>query len=95
MASIPNSPAGLTYLTQPGGILSNLPAGVTPAKLQSASPQDIVSLSVAAIQAQQVDGLFGINPPTPSTGSSAATATSATSSQSLQAQEIQALFSQT
>ncbi|MGD1070513.1 MAG: hypothetical protein ABSB15_10270 [Bryobacteraceae bacterium] len=60
MGSVANSLNGLTYLTQPGGLLSNLPSAVSTSALQSASPEDIVSLSVAAVQAQEVSGLFGI-----------------------------------
>jgi hypothetical protein len=61
MGSIPNSLNALSYLTQPGGLLSSLPASVSTAVLQSASPQDVVSLSVAALQTQEVDGIFGIS----------------------------------
>jgi hypothetical protein len=52
----------LAYLTQPGGLLSNLPYAISTADLQSASPEDTVSLSLAAIQAQEADGLFGVSP---------------------------------
>ena len=62
MGSIANSLPGLSFLREPGGILSNLPAKVATDDLKSASPQDIVSLSMAAIQKQQVDGLFGAAP---------------------------------
>lgn len=61
MGSIANSLNGLSYLTQPGGPLSNLPASLTTAELHSASPQDLVSLSMAALQAQNVSELFGIS----------------------------------
>ena len=61
MGSITNSLNGLSYLTQPGGLLSSLPAPISTAALQSASPQDVVSLSVAALQKQEVDGIFGIS----------------------------------
>jgi hypothetical protein len=64
MGSVTSLPSGLAYLTQPGGLLSNLPAGISTSVLQSASPQDIVSLSLAAIQAQEVGGLFGVSPAT-------------------------------
>ena len=57
-----NPSNGLSYLTQPGGLLSNLPSSVSLSALQSASPQDLVSLSEAALQAQQVDELLGIQP---------------------------------
>jgi hypothetical protein len=59
MSSVSSVPSALSYLTQQGGPLSNLPAAVSASSLQSASPQDIVSLSIAAIQAQVADGLFG------------------------------------
>jgi hypothetical protein len=61
MGSIANSLNGLSYLTQPGGLLSSLPAPISTAVLQSASPQDVVNLSVAALQTQEVDGIFGIS----------------------------------
>ncbi|MGA1998020.1 MAG: hypothetical protein ABSH45_19820 [Bryobacteraceae bacterium] len=61
MGSITNSLNGLSYLTQPGGLLSSLPASISTAVLQSASPQDVVTLSVAALQKQEVDGIFGIS----------------------------------
>ncbi len=60
MGSITNSTAGLSYLTQPGGVLSNLPASISQ-DLATASPQDIVTLSDAALQTQDVDGLFGLD----------------------------------
>jgi hypothetical protein len=62
MGSIASSLNGLSYLTQPGGLLSSLPASISKAVLQSASPQDVVSLSVAALQTQEIDGIFGISP---------------------------------
>ena len=62
MAPVANPSNGLSYLTQPGGLLSNLPSSVSLSALQSASPQDLVSLSEAALQAQQVDELLGIQP---------------------------------
>jgi hypothetical protein len=43
MGSIANSLNGLSYLTQPGGLLSSLPAPISTAVLQSASPQDVVN----------------------------------------------------
>jgi hypothetical protein len=61
MGSISNSLSGLSSLMQPGGLLSKLPAPISAAELQSASPQDIVSLSLAALQTQQVNGLFGVS----------------------------------
>jgi hypothetical protein len=66
MAPVTNS-NGLSYLTQPGGLLSNLPSSISGSALQSASPQDLLSLSEAALQVQQVDGLLGIQQSTPST----------------------------
>jgi hypothetical protein len=63
MAPIPNSLTGLSFLREPGGILSNLPAQVTAKKLETASLNDVVSLSMAAVQKQQVDELFGTSPP--------------------------------
>ncbi len=60
MGSITNSTTGLSYLTQPGGVLSNLPASISQ-DLATASPQDIVTLSDAALQTQDVDGLFGLD----------------------------------
>jgi hypothetical protein len=59
MGSISNSLNGLAYLTQSGGLLSNLPAQVSTAELAKASPQDVVSLSEAAMRTQEVNGLFG------------------------------------
>ncbi|MGA3041111.1 MAG: hypothetical protein ABSF54_10030 [Bryobacteraceae bacterium] len=54
-------------MTQPGGLLSSLPVSVSTAVPQSASPQDVVSLSVAALQTQEVDGIFSISPESQST----------------------------
>jgi len=54
------SSSGLSYLTQQGGLLANLSPAVSLSALQSASPEDVASLSQAAVQAQQADGLFGI-----------------------------------
>jgi hypothetical protein len=67
VGAITNSLNGLSYLTQPGGPLSSLPASISTAALQSAWPQDVVSLSVAALQAQEVDGIFGISQATQNT----------------------------
>jgi hypothetical protein len=66
MGSISNSPTGLSYLTQPGGVLSNLPASISQ-DLATASPQDVVTLSDAALQAQEVDGIFGLDQSTQNT----------------------------
>jgi hypothetical protein len=68
MGSVTSLPSGLAYLTQPGGLLSNLSPAISTSELQSASPQDIVSLSVAAIQAQEADGLFGVSPANSTSG---------------------------
>ena len=89
MGSIANSPAGLTYLNQPGGILSNLPAAVPAATLQAASPRDIVSLSEAALQAQQAEGIFG-NTTVNTTGNSASQ--SPANGEALLLQQVQALL---
>jgi hypothetical protein len=86
MASIPN---GLSYLTQPGGLLSSLPAAVPAAVLLKASAQDLVTLSAAALQAQEVDGLFGIAQP--SSLAPVATAADA-SNQATLMQQVQRLF---
>lgn len=61
MASVTNSLNGLSYLMQTGGPLANLPASISAADLQSAPPQDVVSLSLAAVQMQQVNELFGFS----------------------------------
>ena len=50
MASVSNSLTGLDYLMQPGGPLSNLPPTVTAAQLQSASPEDVATLSMASLE---------------------------------------------
>jgi hypothetical protein len=71
MGSIATVPNGISFLTQAGtGLLSNLPVTLSASTLQSASPQDVVDLSSAALQIQEVDGLFGITPPTQSNTSS-------------------------
>jgi hypothetical protein len=54
------SSTGLSYLTQQGGLLANLSPAVNLSALASSSPADVVSLSEAALQAQQLEGLFGI-----------------------------------
>jgi hypothetical protein len=54
-------------LTQPGGVLSNLPASITSSTLESATPQDLVDLSSAALQSQVVTGLLGGSANTQST----------------------------
>src|ERR1700733_9262827 len=65
MGSVTSLPGGLAYLTQPGGLLSTLSSAISTSQLQSASPEDLVSLSLAALQAQQTDGLFGVSPENP------------------------------
>lgn len=67
MSPVSSSSAGLSYLTQPGGLLSNLPDSISKSVLQSASPQDLATLGDAAVQAEEVDGLFGISPPSETT----------------------------
>jgi hypothetical protein len=46
---------------QVGGPLSNLASRMSPAQLQLAQPEDLVSLSMAQIRTQQAEGLFGIS----------------------------------
>ena len=62
MGSITNSLSGLSALMQSGGLLPDLPAPNSAADLHSASPQDIVSMSLATIQTQEVNVLFGASP---------------------------------
>jgi hypothetical protein len=59
MGTISNAINGLSYLTQPGGVLSNQPAAIVD-DLQTAPQQDVVSLSDAALEAQEVSGIFGL-----------------------------------
>lgn len=59
MGSVSSATSGLSYLTQAGGLLSNLPNGITAAELQSAPASDVVELSDAALAAQQASDLFG------------------------------------
>ena len=66
MGSLTNALPGLSYLTQPGGVLSNLPSAISE-DLSTAPAQDVVSLSDAAVQTQEVDGLFGVAPSAPQT----------------------------
>jgi hypothetical protein len=61
MAPVTSSANGLSYLTQSGGPLSNLPAPISASTLESATPQDLVSLSASALQTQEVDGLLGLS----------------------------------
>lgn len=60
------SSAGLSFLTQSGGLLSDLPAPLSATALQSAPEHDVVALSSAALQLQQVDGILGLTPPSSS-----------------------------
>jgi hypothetical protein len=62
MGAISNAINGLSYLTQPGGVLSNQPAPIV-SELQSAPQQDVVSLSDATLEAQEVSGIFGLPQP--------------------------------
>ncbi|MEO7142308.1 MAG: hypothetical protein ABI165_02270 [Bryobacteraceae bacterium] len=62
MATSPVNPA-LSLLTQSGSVLASAAANLPAQTLQNASPQDLVSLSDAALQLQQVEGLFGIAAP--------------------------------
>jgi hypothetical protein len=62
MGTISVSPASLAILTTQGAPLSSLPAQVSSAVLQNATPEDVVSLSEAAIQGQNVAALFGASP---------------------------------
>jgi len=57
MGAISNAINGLSYLTQPGGVLSNQAAPIIN-DLQT--PQDVVTLSEAALQAQEVGGILGL-----------------------------------
>jgi hypothetical protein len=61
MTPVTSSTNGLSYLTQTGGPLSNLPNPISASTLESATPQDLVSLSANALQTQEVDGLFGLS----------------------------------
>ncbi|HLJ16191.1 MAG TPA: hypothetical protein VKV15_16955 [Bryobacteraceae bacterium] len=68
MATGPVNPL-LSLLTQPGSPLSSIAATLPSNVLQNASSEDLVSLSNAAFQLQQVDGLFGgANPSTTEQG---------------------------
>jgi hypothetical protein len=79
MGSVTNSLSGLSYLMQPGGPLSGMAAQMSPAQLQSAQPRDVVSLSMAALQTQVVDGLFGTSQPSQTKLPALPVASSATS----------------
>lgn len=107
MAAVTNSVNGLSYLMQAGGPLANLPASVSASALQSAPPQDVISLSLAALKMQQVNELFSLStstqdssaalPVTDSTPPAAlANATpqeqDAANQQALQLQQVQGLF---
>ena len=77
MGSVSSLPNGLSVLTQPGGILSSLPTPISASTLQSATPQDVISLSRAAVQSQDATYLFG--PPPASQSAVALPVTSTTS----------------
>jgi hypothetical protein len=62
MGAVTSISPGLSYLTEQGGLLSHLPVSISASALQSASPADIVSLSAAALQVEEVNGIFGIAP---------------------------------
>jgi hypothetical protein len=106
MGSVTNSLSGLSYLTQPGGPLSNLPEAVSSSDLQSASPQDLASMSLAALQSQMVEEAFGTPESSPTTadqfpGIAANDLANATpqqqttiNNQSLELQEVQGLFAE-
>ncbi|MGH9668376.1 MAG: hypothetical protein ACRD9L_28480, partial [Bryobacteraceae bacterium] len=49
----------LSLLTQPGSALSSVAATLPPNVMQDASAQDLVKISNAAMQLQQVASLFG------------------------------------
>lgn len=57
MATSPVSSV-LSLLTQPGSVLSSVAASLPANALHNASPQDLVSISDAALQLQQVGSLF-------------------------------------
>lgn len=67
MGTISNAINGLSYLTQPGGVLSNEPTSIVD-ELQTAPQQDVVTLSDAAIDAQEVSGFLGLPLPEQYTG---------------------------
>jgi hypothetical protein len=105
MGSVASALSGLSYLTEPGGPLSNLPAPISAADLKSASPQDLVSISMAALQAQDASELFGISPSSQSTlpvlpiasqsadlANTAPQEQAATNDQALLLQQVQSLF---
>jgi len=63
MGSVSSVPDSLSFLTQPGtGLLANLPVQVSATTLQSAPQTDLIALSSAALELQQVNELFGIAP---------------------------------
>jgi hypothetical protein len=59
MSTSPVSSSLLSVLTQPGSPLSSFASGPLAGVLENAAPQDVVSLSNAALQLQQISGLFG------------------------------------
>jgi hypothetical protein len=95
MGSMATPTNGISFLTQSGtGLLANLPVQLSAATLQAAPKQDVVELSAAALQLQEVDGIFGLSPPSqtaatpltftpPQTASGGTTAAATASSPSL------------
>jgi hypothetical protein len=68
MGSIGNVPNGISYLAATLGAASGSSTGNTNSQdlenlLQSATPSDAVVLSSAALQLQQIDGIFGLPSP--------------------------------
>jgi hypothetical protein len=102
MGSVTSLPSGLADLTQPGGLLSSLSSAISTSQLQSSSPEDLVSLSLAALQAQEADGLLVAAPAADSSilsGIASADLTDASprekaelSNQEVRFQQVEALF---
>ena len=59
MATSPVNSSLFTLLTQTGAPLASLASSTLAGVLDSASPQDLITLSNAALQAQQLGNLFG------------------------------------
>lgn len=59
MATSPVNSSLFALLTQPGAPLASLASSTLAGVLDSASPQDLITLSNAALQAQQLGNLFG------------------------------------
>ena len=60
MGSIAVTPNGISFLSQPGtGLLNNTPVKLDASALDSASQQDVVALSTAALQLQDAQAIFG------------------------------------